>query len=654
MRKPHSRWLLAALSQAALSVSAVYAQSTPSVTTTLSEIVVTATRMPQDPTLLPQGVVVISAEEIQASGMTTANEAIRWLGGVVSRIDATGGRDQTLDLRGFGETAGSNLVILVDGVRQNEGDMTGTALGWVPVTSIERIEIVRGSSSVLYGEGATAGAINIITQKALAEPGRSVSFGLGNLGTREGQISLNSVSGPWRLQLNGSARNTDNHRDNYAGQERSALGRATWVDGNSLISLQLGLASLGGRLPGGLTLAQFNQNPRQTNTPKDNGTTESSSFLISGETDVGSWRLVTDLHHRVRQLNFEYPDQPSLAVVNNSADRLGARVWREFKQGPAAHKLLIGIDLERWEQQNTGYVYGTTTDAQITQESSALYARHEVIFPSLSTKLFAGARRTVADRVSKGDPPGVFADSNNSWDLGGAMGFGKYSELFGKLGSSFRLPNANEYTCYVAYCPSGASKLLAQVSNDAELGWRQKTAQSQWTARFYRSSLTREIGYDPLIGNVNFDPTRREGVELDAASKLTRQVDAGLQLAFRSATFRSGTYAGKTVPLVPGRSVMGRLTYRQSGTQQWLLTSQWVSAQRIGDDFANSSSSKIPAYATVNLRYSQKVHDWTLALAAQNLFDKTYYNYRTYVNPTYQSIYPESGRSYLLTAQRSF
>jgi iron complex outermembrane receptor protein len=260
----------------------------------------------------------------------------------------------------------------------------------------------------------------------------------------------------------------------------------------------------------------------------------------------------------------------------------------------------------------------------------------------------------VADRVSKGDPPGVFADSNNSWDLGGAMGFGKYAELFGKIGSSFRLPNANEYTCYVAYCPSGASKLFAQVSNDAELGWRQKTAQSQWTARFYRSNLTREIGYDPLIGNVNFDPTRREGVELDAASKLTRQVDAGLQLAFRTATFRSGTYAGKTVPLVPGRSVMGRLTYRQSGTQQWLLTSQWVSAQRIGDDFANSSSSKIPAYATLNLRYSQKVHDWTLALAAQNLFDKTYYNYRTYVNPTYQSIYPESGRSYLLTAQRSF
>ena len=100
--------------------------------------------------------------------------------------------------------------------------------------------------------------------------------------------------------------------------------------------------------------------------------------------------------------------------------------------------------------------------------------------------------------------------------------------------------------------------------------------------------------------------------------------------------------------------LLTRLAYRQSGTQQWLLTTQWVSAQRIGDDFDNSSSSKIPAYAILNLRYSQKFNDWTFALAAQNLLDKTYYNYRTYVNSTYQSIYPESGRTYLLTAQRSF
>ena len=171
MRKLHSRWLWAALLQAALSVSAVYAQSTPGATTTLSEIVVTATRMPQDPTLLPQGVVVTSAEEIQASGMTTANEAIRWLGGVVSRIDATGGRDQTLDLRGFGETAGSNLVILVDGVRQNEGDMNVPPWAGYLLPVLSALRSCAAAAACCTARGQQLEPSTSSRKKALRSPG---------------------------------------------------------------------------------------------------------------------------------------------------------------------------------------------------------------------------------------------------------------------------------------------------------------------------------------------------------------------------------------------------------------------------------------------------------------------------------------------------
>ena len=153
--------------------------------TVLEEVVVTATRVPTDPRLMPQGVVVITAGEIRAAGVATANEAIRWLGGVVGRVDTTGGRDQTLDLRGFGEAAGSNLVYLVDGVRQNEGDSTGAALSWIPIDSIERIEIMRGNGSVLYGEGATGGVIHIITHKGLSDPGGSAGVTLGTHSTRD-------------------------------------------------------------------------------------------------------------------------------------------------------------------------------------------------------------------------------------------------------------------------------------------------------------------------------------------------------------------------------------------------------------------------------------------------------------------------------------
>ena len=92
-----------ALSLVALACGAVWGQT--AVEKVFEPTLVTATRLPQDPTLMPMGVSVITAQDIRASGVSNVSDAIRWLGGVVSRIDTTGGRNPTLDLRGFGETA---------------------------------------------------------------------------------------------------------------------------------------------------------------------------------------------------------------------------------------------------------------------------------------------------------------------------------------------------------------------------------------------------------------------------------------------------------------------------------------------------------------------------------------------------------------------
>jgi iron complex outermembrane receptor protein len=212
----------------------------------LPDTVITANRIPQDPVLLPMGVSVITADEIRSAGVTDASDAIRWLGGVVTRIDTTGGRNPTLDLRGFGESASSNLVIMVDGVRLNEGDMNGAAVSWIPVDSIERIEIVRGSGAVLHGEGASAGMINIITGRGMTERGSAVSLGLGNRGMRDGRAEIRTKSENWNFQIFGAALNTDNHRDNFRVQERNLLAKSTWSDGDKSVSAQLGAQSQAG------------------------------------------------------------------------------------------------------------------------------------------------------------------------------------------------------------------------------------------------------------------------------------------------------------------------------------------------------------------------------------------------------------------------
>ncbi|MEY3666135.1 MAG: hypothetical protein RLZZ153_2317 [Pseudomonadota bacterium] len=619
--------------------------------TVLEEVVVTATRVPADPRLMPQGVVVITADEIRASGVTTANEAIRWLGGVVGRVDTTGGRDQTLDLRGFGEAASSNVVYLVDGVRQNEGDSTGTALTWIPVDSIDRIEIMRGNGSVLYGEGATGGVIHVITNKGLAESGGSAGLTIGTNATRDARASVRTVNGPWRFQVYANSFETDNHRDNFARQEGSVLARATWLGGSSLWSIQWGAQSAKGGLPGGITLSDFASDPRKSYKLHDKGKTEKQNAQLSGEVQAGVWRMAVDLSQRMDQVDSEYVFDGFKTTSETRSSRASVRGWTNFGRGEITHRFLGGLDAERWRQnRDQGAV-------MVDQQSDAAYVRHEIHVKPIGAKLYAGLRHTQSQREISGNAVGSLTANNTSWDSGVALKAGAHGEVFVRLGTSFRLPNADEFACYPY--PGGpacqpVTLLKPQTSKDREIGYRNQGTQGKWAIRHYSSRVTNEIGYDPMIGNTNFDPTKREGFELEGSVSLARSTDLSAQFASRRAVFRQGDYVGRTVPMVPHQSLTGRLIHRLSPARTMALSSQWVSSQRITDDFTNSCTDKIPSYHAFNARYSEVIDAWTLSLAVNNLTNERFYNLRTRCAPTAKSIYPEAGRSVAVSAQRRF
>lgn len=246
---------------------------------------------------------------------------------------------------------------------------------------------------------------------------------------------------------------------------------------------------------------------------------------------------------------------------------------------------------------------------------------------------------------------------NTSWELGGAKRLA-LGEVFTKVGASFRLPNASEYTCFDGdLCQ--LTLLRPQTSQDFELGYRWAKDATTASARYFRHDLRNEIGFiknpsERFGSNRNFEPTRRDGLEFDLNTRLGSSTEAALQYAWRRAVFTSGVYQGSDIPLVPRQSLTARLNYRMSANQQWLLTSQWVASQRIGDDFSNSSAQRVPAYGIVNLRYNHKLAGWTLSAAVNNLTDRAYYNYRTNVDEDEKSVYPEAGRTFLVSAQRRF
>ena len=73
------------------------------------------------------------------------------------------GKTAQVDIRGFGDTSVSNTLVLVDGRRTNQIDISGVDWAQIDVNSIDRIEVTRGGQSVLYGDNAAGGVINIIT-----------------------------------------------------------------------------------------------------------------------------------------------------------------------------------------------------------------------------------------------------------------------------------------------------------------------------------------------------------------------------------------------------------------------------------------------------------------------------------------------------------
>lgn len=617
-------------------------------TQSLPEVVVTSSRTESSSLLIPMGVTVITSDEIQNSGARHANEALRWIVGVTSRINSAGGKDQTLDLRGFGEASASNQVILVDGIRQNEGDMEGNSLSWIPIEMIERIEIVRGSGSVLYGEGATAGTFNVITKTNAAKDGGNVSFVRGSYQTSEERISAVKVNGPIQLFFSGLKSDTDNHRENFASHVDGGSIKGIWTD--TALRLSLGLSSNNEKngLPGGITLSDFYLNPEKSYKKLDNGSTRTDQLTVRAETLQGIWHSGIDINRRLKQINSNYVDDGYTTRNANQSTRIGMRAWRDWDDSLGLNRLLVGYDNENWTQDRDG-------TSQINQYSNAVYLRNEMLLKSSKTSLFAGVRRTVFDRVGRGDVDGSVNEKNTSWETGISQNLSDFSELYLRLGKSFRLPNGDEFLCYQIYgtCPTITVNMLqTQQSKDTEIGLKVNSNPVIWSVKAYRHSLTNEISIGPdYFSNINLDPTRRQGIEFESRTNLHSKITLIGNLAYRQSTFINGIYSGSEIPFAPRRTVFASMQYQIESNQLLTARANWTDKQRISGDFSNSCQDQIPSYATIDTRYAYSHERWTYSAAVMNMTDKKYYNLRTRCDANLKSIYPEAGRTFLVSAQ---
>jgi iron complex outermembrane receptor protein len=606
---------------------------------TLPPTIITATRFPDSSQSLPFGVSVITSQEIERSGATTVNEALMRILGIVGRQDFFGGGEYNIDLRGFGSTADNNQVVIVDGIRVSEADLGGTRLAGIPIESVERIEVLRGSGAVLYGEGATGGVIVITTKAGAGKPrpnGASVYAAAGTHKLRDVRANANVGAGGFSLDASAQKRDSDNHRDNFRSKTDAESLTGQWAGDAGRIGLRYGQDKLDTGLPGALTAAQYAQNPRQTTTPDDHANIRGSRTSAFGETRIANWQLAFDAGTRdkkLRSISSGFPFDYDI-----TSDDASLRARNDLKIGDARNLLLAGFDHLHWTREVLGD-FGSTA----RQTSRAWYLKDDVTLAG-GTRIGLGWRAEHASKENSNSVEGI-DDTQHAWEIGVSQPLGHDVTAYARTGRSFRFANVDEF----GFTSPGAI-LAPQTSRDAELGARWTHAHGQVEARLYRSRLTNEIGFDPnapgpfgfLGANVNFDPTRRQGLEIDARQRLASNLGLRVNANVRDAKFRSGPYAGREVPLVPRRTLAVRADWSPAAGHHLGGGVQWVSSQH--PDFDNACT--MPSYTTADIRYAYEWKQAELSLGVTNLFDRKYFTQAfSCVGGQTSGIYPEAGRA---------
>ena len=623
-----------------------FAQTQPDAA--LSEVLVTAGRATGARESQPFGASVISAEDIQRSGAVTVNDAIMRILGVPGRQDMYGGGDYTLDLRGFGTTADSNQVVIVDGIRINEADLGGTRLAGIPIESVTQIEIIRGSGAVLYGEGATGGVI-IITTKAGKGVARhntaSLYASVGSYGLNEQRANATLASGGFSLDVNAMKRSADNYRDNFHADTDAVSAVAQWSNDWLRAGVRVAQDALDTGLPGSLTASQYQNNPRQSTTPNDKASIDNSRNSLFAEASLGDWLLAADAGWRDKKLRSSSAFGPYDYDVK--ATNYALRAVHSAKLSAFTNSLTLGTDYSSWQRDSLGAFPATAN-----QSSHAWYARNVLTLASTGTALSLGLR---TERISKDNTSSsvALADRQNAWELGLSQPISADASVYARTGRSFRLANVDEF----GFTSPGVS-LQPQRSKDMELGTRWRYGAGKVEARLYRSDLSNEIGYDPAApgpygfgANVNFDPTRRQGLELELSHAVSKTVNLRANAALRKASFRSGAYAGKDIPLTPRQTLAIQADWQLADAHKLSGGINWVGEQH--PDFSNACT--MSAYTTLDARYAYKFKNAELSLGVGNLADRKYYTQAfSCAAGVVSGIYPEAGRTFTAALRVNF
>ena len=586
----------------------------------LDEVVVTASRtaQTQDQTLAP--VTVIDRAQIERRQANALQDLLRGEAGVSLANNGGPGKPTSLFLRGTGS---DHVVVLIDGVRIGSATSGGAALQDLPIEQIERIEIVRGPFSSLYGSEALGGVIQIFTRRphgsfvptfsAAAGSDNARRYSAGVAGRSEGDpsetggwYSVNAVHDQTdgiNAYLDASSIDYDPDRDGYRNDSLSVQGgwrfNRQWdADVHALRARsrnEYDGSGFGGTVSKGVQQAVGGQ---VRYVPTDALTLTAS---LGSSTDLG------DTYYE------------GAYVSTYDTRRKQGALQADIDAGPGL--LTVGFDWQRDEIASSD-----TYDAD-SRTDRAAFAQWQQTFGTQS--LQASLRRN--DNSQFG--------GKTTGSLLWGWNFAQHLRLTASYGTAFKAPTFNEL-----YYPDYGNPLLGpETSKSAELGLRGNDDWGTWTLSAFQTRIDDLIANDASLVDALHPFGQPNNIDLARI----RGVEAGYDTALAGWTVRSAltwlqpqadgeANHGNWLPRRAGQS--GRIDADRSFGALGVGASLFGSGKRF-DDLNNTE--RLAGYGLLDLRVNYAINaDWTILLTANNVFDRHYETARWYAQP---------GRNYLLT-----
>ncbi|HOW42835.1 MAG TPA: TonB-dependent receptor [Candidatus Omnitrophota bacterium] len=638
----------------------------------LNKIVVTPYRYEEEILNTAAGITIINRQQIEQSNAQSIPGILKSETGLAVRDWYGNGTKVSVDMRGFGERSPENTLVLVDGRRVNEIDLSGVDWTQIPLDRVEKIEVVRGGSgSVLYGDNATGGVINIITRTGVGKPTWHIDTQIGSYDFNKQRLSLDGAHNGATYFFSASRESTHGYRENSHARAGDFSSAFTWAVSPALnLRMSNGIHKSDYGLPGELSDAELETLSRRASKYGDDFAKETDAFIDGGGAydftdwarfDVGASlrRRDMDTYWRVFYGGFGSPVYKNRITTTGLTPKLIIKKPFSRKE----NTLICGLDYYRSDYASNNYDYADVIQSfsDINKISAGYYLQDELTV-TRNMFLLGGYRyektRYEFDYNNAGgtDPlDTAVTPGKKAFNSGLVYKYSPDSSAFINVSRSFRFPNPEEYSItWPAH--SVDTSLKPQTGRHYEIGFKHHISpRIKADLTVFRMNLKDELYYDySSFSNKNYDKTRHEGVESGFEARLAAQATLFGSYTYTRAVFDGGVYNNKTIPLVPRHKASLGLRYRLMRQMELNLSGNYIGERYFINDQANVLS-RLNGYVTLDTNIAYTFKDVTALLGINNLLNKRYSEYATCNTGTGKKVYyPSPERSVFIKMQYSF